>query len=183
LQYLACMNHPGGGRNDIPNRIKRHFLSINMTSPSQKSIENIYGRILEALFNPKKYSQEVISTKNILLDSTIYLWNQIKWKLLPTPAKFHYVFNLWELSWTFQGICSVASKPDYKVIMNCLNMPDTKDPNFFLMALWRHECEWVFEDKLVTMDDKKQFHDLLDKVTIEKFKDLFNMDDDELKIT
>jgi hypothetical protein len=33
------------------------------------------------------------------------------------------------------------------------------------------------------MDDKKQFHDLLDKVTIEKFKDLFNMDDDELKIT
>ena len=62
-------------------------------------------------------------------------------------------------------------------------MPDNKDPNFFLMALWRHECERVFEDKLVNYDDKKVFHDLLDKVTIEKFKDQFNMDDDELKIT
>lgn len=183
LQYLACMNHPGGGRNDIPNRIKRHFLSINMTSPSQKSIENIYGRILDALFNPKKYTPEVINTKNIVLDSTISLWNQIKKRLLPTPAKFHYVFNMRELSRVFQGICSVAGKPDYQVIMKCLNMPDNKDPNFFLMALWRHECERVFEDKLVNYDDKKVFHDLLDKVTIEKFKDQFNMDDDELKIT
>jgi len=177
------MNHPGGGRNDIPNRIKRHFLSINMTSPSQKSIENIYGRILDALFNPKKYTPEVINTKNIVLDSTISLWNQIKKRLLPTPAKFHYVFNMRELSRVFQGICSVAGKPDYQVIMKCLNMPDNKDPNFFLMALWRHECERVFEDKLVNYDDKKVFHDLLDKVTIEKFKDQFNMDDDELKIT
>jgi len=95
------MNHPGGGRNDIPNRIKRHFYSINMTSPSQKSIENIYGRILETLFNPKKYSPDVINTKNIVVDATIHLWNIIKRRLLPTPAKFHYVFNMRELSRTF----------------------------------------------------------------------------------
>ncbi len=62
-------------------------------------------------------------------------------------------------------------------------MPDTKDPSFFLMALWRHECERVFEDKLVNPDDKAVFHNLLDKVTVEKFKDVFNMDDDELKVT
>jgi dynein heavy chain len=68
------MNHPGGGRNDIPNRLKRQFFSMNMTSPSSRSIENIYGKILEVLFNPKKYSAEVITMKNLLIDSTITLW-------------------------------------------------------------------------------------------------------------
>ena len=41
------------------------------------------------------------------------------------------------------------------------------------MQLWRHECERVFEDKLVVQEDKDVFHNLLDKITIEKFKDNF----------
>lgn len=155
LQYLACMNHPGGGRNDIPNRIKRHFLSINMTSPSQKSIENIYGRILETLFNPKKYTPEVIKAKDVVVESTISLWNQIRKILLPSPAKFHYVFNMRELSRTFQGICNVAGKPEHQVIMKTLNMPSGTSPEYYILALWRHECERVFEDKLVNIEDKK----------------------------
>mmetsp|Transcript_44095 Transcript_44095/g.42772 ORF Transcript_44095/g.42772 Transcript_44095/m.42772 type:complete len:398 (+) Transcript_44095:1837-3030(+) len=108
LMYLGAMNHPGGGRNDIPHRLKRQFFSFNMTSPSQRSIENIYGKILEALFNPKKYSQEVISMKNMLIDATITLWEQVKNNILPTPLKFHYIFNIRELSRVFQMICSVA---------------------------------------------------------------------------
>src|SRR3569833_1402936 len=93
LQYLGAMNHPGGCRNDIPNRLKRQFFSMNMTSPSSRSIENIYGKILEVLFNPKKYSLEVINMKNYLIDSTITLWEQVKRRIMPTPAKFHYIFN------------------------------------------------------------------------------------------
>jgi dynein heavy chain, axonemal len=108
LQYLGAMNHPGGGRNDIPHRLKRQFFSINMTSPSSRSIENIYGKILEVLFNPKKYTQEVINMKNMLIDSTIVLWEQVKRRILPTPLKFHYIFNIRELSRVFQGICAVA---------------------------------------------------------------------------
>jgi len=74
---------------------------MNMTSPSQRSIENIYGKILEVLFNPKKYTAEIINMKGLLIDATITLWEQIKRRLLPTPAKFHYIFNIRELSRVF----------------------------------------------------------------------------------
>ena len=48
LQYLGAMNHPDGGRNDIPNKVKIFFFIFNMTSPSVRSIENIYGRIFDS---------------------------------------------------------------------------------------------------------------------------------------
>ncbi len=49
----------------------------------------------------------------------------------------------------------------------------------FLIGLWRHECERVFEDKLINNNDKKVFHDILDRVTKEKYRDL-QFDDDQL---
>ena len=170
LQYLGAMNHPGGGRNDIPNRVKRFFFIFNMTSPSMRSIENIYGRILTLLFNPTKYSQEVITTKDMLTDATISLWDIVRRKLLPTPTKFHYIFNIRELSRVFQGIWNVAQNLEFKVIQNASNVPGKMKSDLFLIALWRHEWERVFEDKLLINNDKKVFHDFLDKVTIEKFK-------------
>ena len=179
LQYLGAMNHPGGGRNDIPNRLKRHFFIINMTSPSQRSIENIYGKILELLFNPKRYNPEVIAMKSFLIESTIVLWEQVKRRLLPTPAKFHYIFNIRELSRVFQGICAVAQKYEYNVIKNTTQLKEKIRQELFLIALWRHECERVFEDKLINNNDKKVFHDILDRVTKEKFRDL-QFDDDQL---
>jgi len=42
-----------------------------------------------------------------LCDATISLWNQVKGTMLPTPQKFHYVFNMRELSRIFKGIVQV----------------------------------------------------------------------------
>lgn len=180
LQFLGAMMHPGNGRNDIPSRLKRHFFSLNMTPPSTRSIENIYGRILEVLFSPKKYSQDIINMKSFLIDATIAIWDAVKKRLLPTPQKFHYVFTIRELARVFQGICTVAGKPEYKVIQNCLNIKQKVRPELFLIALWRHECDRTFVDKLITNGDKKVFSDLLDRVTKEKFRDSLGLDDEQL---
>jgi len=49
-----------------------------------------------------------------------------------------------------------------------------------LIALWRHECDRTFVDKLVSLGDKKIFSDMLDRVTKEKFRELLGFDDEQL---
>lgn len=140
LQFLAAMAHPTNGRNDVPNRIKRLFFALNIPPPSTKAVEGIYGRILEELLPKKSYSEEVISMISPLVEATIGLWESSSQRLLPTPTKFHYVFTIRELARVFGGIARVAQAKQDKVIQNCSNLKDVKDPRLFLIGLWRHEC-------------------------------------------
>jgi dynein heavy chain len=104
LQYMAAMQHPGGGKNDIPNRLKRNFFIFNMVLPSITSINDIYGQMLNGRFPQGKFPEDTLAVVRKLTTTTIALWRTMKDKMLPTPAKFHYIFNLRELSRVFQGI-------------------------------------------------------------------------------
>merc|ERR1719440_2626270 len=53
LLYILAMNHPGGGKNDIPHRMKRHCANWNVPMPSMSSIHQIFGAILKLRFNAK----------------------------------------------------------------------------------------------------------------------------------
>ena len=118
-----------------------------------------------------------------LIDATIALWEAVAKKLLPTPAKFHYLFNIRELARVFGGICKVAQQAEFKVIQNVTRLKEKVTPQLFLIGLWRHECERTFSDKLVNLADKKTFYDMLNKVTKEKFRDSLGFDEEQLMTT
>jgi dynein heavy chain len=41
------MNVPGGGKNDIPNRLKRRFCLFHVPLPSAAAINNIFGSLVQ----------------------------------------------------------------------------------------------------------------------------------------
>jgi len=148
LIYVLAMNHPGGGKNDIPQRIKRHCANINVPMPALSSINQIFGAILKLRFNSKDFKADVVNVAQSLTGVTMELYQRTKAKLLPTPAKFHYIFNLRDVSRVFQGIMTIPTAIQKKPTNCSLN------PAQFLIAAWRHECQRVYQDKLVDANDK-----------------------------
>ena len=60
FKYYAAMAHPGGGKNDLPDRLKRCFYCVNMTLPAKASIDNIFGSILRGRFTVDKFPAAVV---------------------------------------------------------------------------------------------------------------------------
>ena len=60
LQYIGAMGHPGGGKNDIPNRLKRNFFMFNLVLPSITSINDIYGQMLGGRFKDPSFDEDVM---------------------------------------------------------------------------------------------------------------------------
>jgi dynein heavy chain len=171
LQWVAAMGHPGGGRNDIPNRLKRHFYIFNLVLPAITSINDIYGQMLSGRFTPKLFSADVLEVTAKFTQATIQLWDKMKNKMLPTPAKFHYVFNMRELSRVFQGVLltpveTIVSGGGKYVLENVV---DSMEARTLLLGVWRHECDRVFCDKLTTNVDKGWYNKYMDKHTADEF--------------
>ena len=133
------------------------FIFSFQVLPSITAIDDIYGQMLRGRFTKSEFDNSTLAVVDGLTRATIELWRKVKSKLLPTPAKFHYVFNLRDLSRIFAGVLMTPKN----TIINGGTMKAGQDGSQTLLGLWRHECERVFCDKLTNIRDKNWYTEFM----------------------
>jgi len=103
VQYVACMN-PTAGSFTINPRLQRHFAVFSVSFPGGDALTTIYKTILQQHLASAihKFSGYVQRTAGPLVNAALALHTKITSTFLPTAIKFHYVFNLRDLSNIFQ---------------------------------------------------------------------------------
>ncbi|XP_023680034.2 dynein axonemal heavy chain 11 isoform X2 [Paramormyrops kingsleyae] len=153
-QYVACMN-PSSGNFTVNPRLQRHFSVFAVNFPSSDALERIYGQILDVHFQQNPFSPAVLAQ---VVQAALWLHHRMVQNFLPTAVKFHYTFNLRDLSSTFQGmLLSTADSLKYRTD---------------LVQLWLHESSRVYSDKLLEPRDHELFGKLLSEAALKHFEGL-----------
>jgi dynein heavy chain len=76
-----------------------------------------------------------------MTECTLKLYKQIVELLPRTPVKFHYIFNLRDLSRVYEGLSRATV--------------DKFESKQSIVRLWRNECMRVFCDRLLSEEDRE----------------------------
>lgn len=115
------------------------FSVFNCTFPSTETTKEIYSKILEK--HVLEYHDDIKQSVTKITEATMAVYLTIKEKLPRTPVKFHYIFNLRDLSRVYEGLLNTT--------------PDKIPDKAVFVRLWRNECQRVFCDRLINSDDQE----------------------------
>ncbi|XP_046382890.1 dynein axonemal heavy chain 10 [Ischnura elegans] len=142
--FIAAMGETGGGRHSVDPRFLSKFAIFNVTFPSDTTLLYIYNSIMQG--HMEIFSKNVQSKVEDMVLATMDLYKVLIVEFPPTPSKFHYIFNLRDLSRIYAGIC--LSTPSHFV--------DAEQ----IVRLWRNEFTRNICDRLIDSEDltKMQLH-------------------------
>ncbi|KAG8446024.1 hypothetical protein GDO86_013774 [Hymenochirus boettgeri] len=155
VQYVSCMN-PTAGSFTINPRLQRHFSVFALSFPGTDALSTIYNTILTQHLKMGNFPAPLQKNTQQLINLALSFHQKVTSSFLPTAIKFHYIFNLRDLSNIFQGV--LFSTPD------CLKSPQD------LVKLYLHESNRVYRDKMV---EERDF-DIFDKLQNEMVKKFYD---------
>jgi dynein heavy chain len=153
---------PSGSRADLTPRFTTHFNMFCLPPANEAMLQKIFGSILEG-FLKTGFSEKVQQLKDAVVNSTIEVYRRITSELRATPSKFHYTFNLRDVSKVFQGIL--------------MTKPVSIQTETQFTRLWVNETLRVFHDRLNTDSDVTYFIDLMMEMLNGFFKSGQNRDE------
>lgn len=115
----------------------RHFNTICFPNPRNSTINRVFIQILNGYLSA--FEENIKVQINPIVNASIEFYERILVEKLPTPQKFHYTFNLRDLSKVFMGVTNASQI----VITNSLQ----------LVRLWTHEMSRVFYDRMNNKED------------------------------
>ena len=159
VQYTACMN-PTAGSFTINPRLQRHFATFSVMIPGAEALFTIYNSILsDHLDSPlNKFPVAVRKMSAGVVNATISLHAKCSQIFSPTAVKFHYIFNLRDLSNVFQGVLFANAE--------CVQSP------IDMGKIWCHETMRVYRDKLADGKDIEMFDKTQRDILKKTFDDL-----------
>jgi len=157
VQYMACMN-PTAGSFLIHPRYQGQFCTLACPLPGKEVLEGIYGQLLGVHY--KSFPPVMQETATTMVKCAMDILDNVKrvQNFIPTTMKFHYQFNLRELSNVFQGCCNVSSRSKFDKVK--------------LLRLFRHEHLRVYADRLRYELDMQAFDKIVESCMRKEFKEV-----------
>ncbi|XP_064550918.1 dynein axonemal heavy chain 10 [Drosophila montana] len=139
MTFYAAMGTAGGGRNEVDPRFISMFSTYNIVFPNDESLIQIYSSIFKGHLEYTKFHNRFMLIADMIVVMTLKLFKMVIVDLPPTPSKFHYIFNLKDLSRIFAGMLLI--KPEH-----------FKGLREFI-RVWRNEFTRIICDRLITQTD------------------------------
>ena len=120
------------------------------------ALKTIYLSILSQHMNLNNFHVTVQKCTEKIVNGALQLHHKVTSTFLPTAIKFHYIFNLRDLSNIFQGV--LFATPD------CVKTP------LDFIRLWLHEACRVYGDKFVEDRDMEMFVSMKTRTAMSNFE-------------
>uniref|UniRef100_A0A8C9WR57 Dynein axonemal heavy chain 17 n=1 Tax=Scleropages formosus TaxID=113540 RepID=A0A8C9WR57_SCLFO len=157
VQYVSCMN-PTAGSFTINPRLQRHFCVFALSFPGADALSTIYCSILTQRLRGEGFPPVLQKSCPQVIQLSLAVHQKVTATFLPTAIKFHYIFNLRDLSNIFQGV----------LFCSCDCLKTVQD----LVKIYMHESQRVYRDKMVEEKDFETFDKIIHDSVKKFFEDI-----------